>query len=235
MNAEHRKRGSGTQLQTLLSHGQSHLKKTQKNVHSWECSIQLPCAEIYILLLLAPFWVQNVGLFQKQTLPVLAELVERWGWVACWIGILNRHWQRRPGEQLLVLSQTATESFTGRDGLKRDLRTNIYFKIALKSKDIFQEGNCNGNYKILSNGAMFKLMPAAACHLPSSSFGSSWVTFTCRRSTRSPSVLTRTANAPAWTNSSPNTSSAYLPAQKEGIHDFKNVSHTGNKSTHKII
>lgn len=96
-------------------------------------------------------------------------------------------------------------------------------------EDIFQEGNCNGYSKILSNGAIFKLMPAATCHLPSSSFGSSWVTFTCRRSTRSPSVLTRIANAPAWTNSSPNTSSAYLPAQKEGIHDFENVSHTGNK------
>lgn len=98
-------------------------------------NIQLPCAERYILLLLAPFWVRNVGLFQKQTLPVLTELVERWGWVACWIGILNGHWQRRPGEQLLVLSQTATESFTGRDGLKRDLRTNIYFGIALKRKE----------------------------------------------------------------------------------------------------
>lgn len=50
-------------------------------------------------------------------------------------------------------------------------------------------------------------------YLPSSSLGSSWVTLTCRRSTRSPRVFTRMANAPAWANSSPNTSSAYLPAR----------------------
>lgn len=42
----------------------------------------LPDAERYIELLLATFWVQNMGACQKHTLPVLAELVERWGWVA---------------------------------------------------------------------------------------------------------------------------------------------------------
>lgn len=52
-------------------------------------------------------------------------------------------------------------------------------------------------------------------YLPSSSLGSSWVTLTCRRSTRSPSVFTLIANSPAWTNSSPNTSSANLPTDTQ--------------------
>lgn len=56
------------------------------------------------------------------SLPVLAELVEWWWWVTGFVGVLYRHWKRWPGEQLLVLGQTATESFTGCDGLKRDLR-----------------------------------------------------------------------------------------------------------------
>lgn len=146
----------------------------------------------------------NMGV-SKATLPVLAELVEWWGRVACWIGILNRYWQRWPGEQLLVLSQTATESFTGRDRLKRDLRENRRVQMSAQ------------NYKILSKGEIVWLKLAATCYLPSSSFGSSWVTFTCRRSTRSPSVFTLTANAPAWMNSSPNTSSAYLPARNAWI------------------
>lgn len=55
-----------------------------------------------------------------QTLPVLAELVERWGRITSDVGVLYRHWQRWPGEQLLVLSQTATEGLTGSDGLQGD-------------------------------------------------------------------------------------------------------------------
>lgn len=61
--------------------------------------------------------------------------------------------------------------------------------------------------------ALFKLLK----HLPSSSLGSSWVTLTCRRSTRSPNVFTLMANCPAWSNSSPNTSSANLPTR---THDY---------------
>jgi len=50
----------------------------------------------------------------------LAEDVEWWGRIAGYVGVLYRHWQRRPGEQLLVLGQTAAEGLTGSDGLQRD-------------------------------------------------------------------------------------------------------------------
>jgi len=53
-------------------------------------------------------------------LPVMAELVKWWRRIAGDVGILYRHWQRRPGEQLLVLCQTAAEGLTGSDGLQRD-------------------------------------------------------------------------------------------------------------------
>ncbi len=61
---------------------------------------------------------------------------------------------------------------------------------------------------------IMKKLGITHCLLPSSSLGSSWVTLTCSLSTLSPSVLTRSANELAWTNSSPNTSSAYLPMIK---------------------
>lgn len=55
-----------------------------------------------------------------EALPVLAEVVE-WRWrIAGLVGVLYRHWERWPGEQLLVLGQTAAESLTGSDGLKGD-------------------------------------------------------------------------------------------------------------------
>lgn len=53
-------------------------------------------------------------------IPVLAELVEWWRWITGRVGVLNRNWQRRPGEQLLVLCHTTTEGLTGSDRLQRD-------------------------------------------------------------------------------------------------------------------
>lgn len=60
------------------------------------------------------------SMFGSSTLPVLAELVERWRRIAGHVGVLHRLWQRRPGEQLLVLGQTAAEGLTGSDGLQRN-------------------------------------------------------------------------------------------------------------------
>lgn len=50
--------------------------------------------------------------------PVLAELVERRGRFAGDVGLLDRHGQRRPGEQLLVLGAAAAEGLPGGDGLQ---------------------------------------------------------------------------------------------------------------------
>lgn len=61
-------------------------------------------------------------MFYCSTLPVLAELVERWRRIAGLVGFLHRHRQRGPGEQLLVLGQTAAEGLTGGDGLQRNLK-----------------------------------------------------------------------------------------------------------------
>lgn len=55
-----------------------------------------------------------------QVLPVLTEMIEWWWRIADCVGVLYRHWQRWPGEQLLVLGQAAPEGLTGSDGLQRD-------------------------------------------------------------------------------------------------------------------
>lgn len=60
-------------------------------------------------------------LCKHQALPVLAKVVEWWGRITGLVGVLYRHWKGWPGEQLLVLGETATEGLTGSDGLKRDL------------------------------------------------------------------------------------------------------------------
>lgn len=53
-------------------------------------------------------------------LPVYAELVERWRRIAGRVSVLYRHWQRRPGEELLVLGQTAFESLLCSDSVQRN-------------------------------------------------------------------------------------------------------------------
>lgn len=55
-----------------------------------------------------------------RSLPVLAEVIQWWRRITDLVGVLNRHRQRRPSKQLLVLCQTAAECLTGSDGLQRD-------------------------------------------------------------------------------------------------------------------
>ena len=78
---------------------------------------------------LAWIWVQSVYLCVCQVLPVAAEVVERWRRITGRVGVLDRHWQRRSGEQLLILGHTATERLTGGDGLERDWEKDKYYWI----------------------------------------------------------------------------------------------------------
>lgn len=71
---------------------------------------------------------------------------------------------------------------------------------------------------------------SGSASLPSSSLGSSWVTLTCTRSTRSAREFTREAKALAWVQISPKMSSAYLPRKSK---ETESLVHRNDRNTNQ--
>lgn len=76
------------------------------------------CLHVFLLFTAGAAAVGKYELGLCSILPIYAELVERWRRIAVSVSVLYRHWQRWPGEELLVLGQTAFESLLCSDSMQ---------------------------------------------------------------------------------------------------------------------
>lgn len=98
----------------------------------------------------------------------MAEVIEGWRWITCFVGVLYRDWQRWPGEQLLVLGHTTTEGLARSDGLQRDL---LLFGVQLCDFDLqtiysfsqcmYSDGKCSSLDKEFPEDILCKFTEAS--------------------------------------------------------------------------
>lgn len=76
------------------------------------------CLHVFFALAACAAAANKYKLWLCSTLPVYTELIERWRRITGRVSVLYRLWQRRPGEELLILGHAAVERLPRSDSLQ---------------------------------------------------------------------------------------------------------------------